>query len=111
KIISINWPLWREGSMRPNALAQRAIETESGLAALEAEAGFEALEQAISAGLPQVMVLHGDVARLRERFIGPSVEGSRVGGRLNSRAVEWLKVHLGTVLKLSPRDMEARSRW
>ncbi|MBU6399746.1 MAG: SDR family NAD(P)-dependent oxidoreductase, partial [Verrucomicrobia bacterium] len=63
--VSINWPLWREGGMRPDEATVRWMETTWGLAALRTDEGLNALERALSAGVPQVVVVHGNPSKIR----------------------------------------------
>ena len=65
RTIAINWPLWSEGGMRMEANAQVMMRHKTGMTALTSEAGLRAFYQAIASGNAQMMVLYGQVSRLR----------------------------------------------
>ncbi|MGG1948340.1 SDR family NAD(P)-dependent oxidoreductase [Trinickia sp. NRRL B-1857] len=68
RTISLNWPLWAEGGMQVDAtgLAHRQMR---GVNALTTPSGIDSFYQAWSCGETQVIVLAGDVGRLRSRLL------------------------------------------
>ncbi|MGU3493771.1 amino acid adenylation domain-containing protein [Xanthobacteraceae bacterium A53D] len=68
---SINWPLWDEGGMRPDAAALGWMKAELGLAPLRTADALDALDRAMADDAPQMLVLAGDVERLRARILPP----------------------------------------
>ncbi|MET0333045.1 MAG: SDR family NAD(P)-dependent oxidoreductase, partial [Rhizobacter sp.] len=62
--LSVAWPLWEEGGMRIDAAARKRMWQATGLAPLGSDDGVLALQQALSSGLTQAVVLHGNLQRL-----------------------------------------------
>jgi polyketide synthase PksL len=65
--VSINWPVWRDGGMRPSAESNR---DRLGLRPLEREQGLEIFERALAANLTQVWAGFGDRAKIRKLLSG-----------------------------------------
>ncbi|MBW8688279.1 SDR family NAD(P)-dependent oxidoreductase [Chitinophaga rhizophila] len=63
-VISINWPLWKDGGMQipPDALA---LLQEEGLQPMATEEGMKAFHQIVQGKHRNVLVLHGDTALLQ----------------------------------------------
>jgi len=68
RMLSVNWPLWREGGMRVDAAVERALSESTGMTAMPTASGIEALYRAWGSGLDQVAVISGDAVRLRQMF-------------------------------------------
>lgn len=66
KTISINWPLWQEGGMSPSGEHQHS--TELGLVPLAASAGIEIFSAALQTECYQLLVMCGDVSRIRTQL-------------------------------------------
>nr|QEO74721.1 short-chain dehydrogenase/reductase SDR [uncultured bacterium] len=74
RTLSINWPLWRHGGMGIDDASKETMWQTTGLRPLQTPDGIAAFYRGLSSDLDQVMVLQGDVARLRglfERKPGP----------------------------------------
>ncbi|WP_432804134.1 SDR family NAD(P)-dependent oxidoreductase [Azospirillum argentinense] len=56
--LAIDWPLWRDGGMRPDAAAEQAMR-DLGLAPLATADGLAAFSRALAAGHNQTLVLAG----------------------------------------------------
>src|SRR5262252_7928497 len=80
RTLSIDWPLWRDGGMRVDAATEQAMRSR-GVVALDASVGVQALYDAWATGLDQVLVMSGDVRRLRADVMRPS---KSVSSRTNS---------------------------
>ncbi len=65
RMLSVNWPLWREGGMQVGAAIERAVTESTGMEAIPTASGIAALYNAWGSKLDQVAVVFGDVARLR----------------------------------------------
>jgi polyketide synthase PksL len=66
KSIVINWPLWREGGMTIGDRQQTEMYLKSsGQRYLERDEGLRTWELILNAGVPQVLALAGDAARIR----------------------------------------------
>jgi polyketide synthase PksN len=86
RTLSVNWPLWRDGGMRVDEAIERAMQRASGLVALPTAAGLAALAQALAAGRPQALVMHGDAVRLR-RVIASAPAPALAAGQAAAAAV------------------------
>ena len=68
KTLSIHWPLWAEGGMRPDAETERLWEERTGLRPLSTEAGLAAFYQALGGESAEILVLSGNGDRLKRHF-------------------------------------------
>ncbi len=69
RTISINWPLWKDGGMHVDEETEKMMQETIGMVAMQTEAGIKALNNAVAFGKNQVMVIQGDVQRLKEIFL------------------------------------------
>ncbi|QUX26967.1 SDR family NAD(P)-dependent oxidoreductase [Nocardiopsis akebiae] len=121
RTLSVNWPLWAEGGMRPDADTEALLLDRHGLVPLERAAGVEALERSLQTDHHQVLVASGDVARIRNALAKQRV-GEDTGpvssdepGRarksqddgLEGRTVEYVTSLLSSVLKVPARRLDA----
>ncbi|OMG71007.1 hypothetical protein BW685_23380, partial [Burkholderia ubonensis] len=74
RMVSVNWPLWRDGGMRVDASTERAMEQATGMVAMRTESGIAALYLALGSGLDQVAVVEGRAARMREVLLGHAAQ-------------------------------------
>ncbi|MBV8227105.1 MAG: SDR family NAD(P)-dependent oxidoreductase, partial [Verrucomicrobia bacterium] len=110
--LSINWPVWRDGGMRPAAESGRSAGL--GLRPLEREQGLEIFERALAARLTQVWAGIGDREKIRKLFSGPkpqrrvSSPGPRPLNASNrhSELIGYLTSQLAGVLKLEERQIK-----
>ncbi|CAO3457511.1 Polyketide synthase modules and related proteins [Azospirillum argentinense] len=72
RTLSIDWPLWRDGGMTLPAQTREMMAQATGLEALDTAAGIAAFHRALAGDEDQVVVLQGDVRRLRGLFPAPS---------------------------------------
>lgn len=63
--LSINWPLWREGGMQVDEENEKLIKQTSGMIAMQTSTGIKALYQGIYSGKDQIMVMEGDLRRIK----------------------------------------------
>ncbi|WP_437923086.1 SDR family NAD(P)-dependent oxidoreductase [Sorangium sp. So ce291] len=98
--VSVNWPLWQEGAMRPDADAIAWMTRATGMVPMATEQGLAALEDCLRAGGPQIAVLTGDPGKILALFSGeraaptasgPAAVGPAEPGAHASRAVGFLK--------------------
>ncbi|ADM70832.1 Polyketide synthase PksN [Paenibacillus polymyxa E681] len=68
KTLSINWPLWKDGGMRPDQETEKAMQ-KVGMYAMRTETGMSALYQSIASIPDQVMVIEGDVELISNMMI------------------------------------------
>jgi len=67
--VSINWPLWKEGGMHMDSETEERLYRQMGMKALKTESGITALYRAISSGKGRVVVVEGDVERLKKELV------------------------------------------
>jgi len=122
--VSINWPLWRDGGMRLDAANEKLLEQRTGLTPLETSDGLRALTVALASGATQVMVLAGDVKRLRRVFAAepvsaaapvPEMVASSDRAALAAPALDYFKFsasrHAQAVRPGTSRRRAARGVW
>ncbi|MGD2087049.1 MAG: SDR family NAD(P)-dependent oxidoreductase [Candidatus Aminicenantes bacterium] len=66
KTLAVNWPLWKEGGMQVSEQAKSWWEKSLGIAVMETTAGLEAFAVAMALHEPQVIVIAGIPAKVRE---------------------------------------------
>ena len=66
--VSINWPLWEKGGMTVDDATKTRMTESSGLMAMGTRTGIEAFEKALAMGCAQVLVLFGDLAKIRAKL-------------------------------------------
>ncbi|MEJ2418575.1 MAG: SDR family NAD(P)-dependent oxidoreductase, partial [Exilibacterium sp.] len=69
KTLSLNWPLWKEGGMAVGAETESLLWEITGLAPLPTGAGIQALYLALASDSNQVLVLPGEVERLKRNLL------------------------------------------
>lgn len=69
KSLSVNWPLWSEGGMRPDEASLAVMYDSFGLGVLSTGDGLGSLYALLESDLTQCAVLAGDPGRLTTRFV------------------------------------------
>ncbi|UJF36278.1 beta-ketoacyl reductase [Paenibacillus hexagrammi] len=69
KTLSINWPLWRDGGMRVDQEREKMMVQNTGMLAMETESGILALYRSIASGENQVMVMEGQLAKMKQQLL------------------------------------------
>jgi acyl transferase domain-containing protein/acyl carrier protein len=119
RTIAVDWPLWAEGGMRVDASSDR-MRRERGAVPLPTEAGLRAFEAALASSQDQVLVLSGELRRLRNDISpppataeapAPAVSAPLVSGAperegLRDEAAAFLKKRLAAVVKLPPSRID-----
>ena len=62
--LSVNWPFWKEGGMQLEGPAVALLERTTGMTPMNTAAGIDALYHAYASGHPQVLVVHGHLAKI-----------------------------------------------
>lgn len=75
--LSINWPFWQDGGMRISEHKLDITERSSGLKPLPTSIGTRILEDLLSSGLNNAVVLYGDTKRLAARLAEQDVSDVR----------------------------------
>lgn len=73
--LSINWPLWKEGGMTINQDKEEMIRKNIGMVSIQTSTGIKAFYQGMALDHEQILVLEGDINRLK-KFIG--IKGSEL---------------------------------
>jgi amino acid adenylation domain-containing protein len=69
RVVTVDWPLWKDGGMAiPPTLAAR-LEQNHGLVAMPQATGLSALDAVLAAGHRHVVLAHGQVDRLRRSLL------------------------------------------
>ncbi|MGA1823080.1 MAG: SDR family NAD(P)-dependent oxidoreductase [bacterium] len=68
KIISINWPLWKEGGMRVDEQTEEWMKKRIGMAPLKTYNGIKAFEEALVDDATQIVVVEGDKEKLNKQL-------------------------------------------
>ena len=72
RTISINWPLWQDGGMRPDAETLQWLQARTGMTPMRTASGVAVLCRALVSGHEQVLAVEGDARKLRRLFDAPS---------------------------------------
>ncbi|MBN3729320.1 SDR family NAD(P)-dependent oxidoreductase, partial [Burkholderia sp. Ac-20379] len=67
-MVSINWPLWRDGGMRVPASVEQAFFERMGQRPLDTDAAMAALDAVLAAGVRRAAVIAGDRPRIQRFF-------------------------------------------
>jgi polyketide synthase PksN len=74
RTLTIDWPLWAQGGMGVATAVAERLRRYTGMVPLPTAVGVGALGEALAGDAAQVLVLHGDVERLRRLSQGFSTE-------------------------------------
>ncbi|WP_405362766.1 SDR family NAD(P)-dependent oxidoreductase [Kitasatospora sp. NBC_00085] len=77
--VSLNWPLWAEGGMAPDAETERALLEQVGMHPLRTESGVLVLHESLSLTHHQVLAVEGDGARIRGALLGQPTASPAAG--------------------------------
>lgn len=69
KTLSVNWPLWRDGGMQVDQETEKRLVQLAGIVPMRAEKGIQALYQALHSEANQVMVIEGDVQKIKQNML------------------------------------------
>lgn len=122
--LSINWPLWADGGMEIPAAEANLYFKLSGMRALETAAGLALFEDLLRAGRSQVLVAHGDGAKIR-RVLGLKPEHEPEAGdagepeapahsdgkrdRLFQGTIDYLKNVLSRATSMPPERIKPKT--
>ena len=67
--ISINWPLWKNGGMRIDDKMEELLKESTGMVAMNDETGLKAFYLALNSGLSNMMVLDGDLEKMKSKLL------------------------------------------
>ncbi|MCP4283789.1 MAG: SDR family NAD(P)-dependent oxidoreductase [Gammaproteobacteria bacterium] len=118
--LSINWPLWKEGGMHIDEATEKMLLQNTGVIAMQTHAGMRAFYHSIASGQGQVMVLEGDLQRIRQTLFAataisaasktenvPAASDSAIESeRLREQVKETLIRGISELLHVNPEDID-----
>ncbi|UTH76430.1 SDR family NAD(P)-dependent oxidoreductase [Chromobacterium sp. IIBBL 290-4] len=107
RTVAIDWGLWRDGGMQVSAEVERMLQDGSGMIPLSRESGLCACYDALASGDCRVLVIEGDVARLRRTLSGTATGKLASPARGEMRQVLWSA--LSEVLGISPDNIDEQA--
>jgi polyketide synthase PksJ len=78
KTITINWPIWSEGGMQVDGGLEKMADSTIGMKALETESGLKALDLILKQDKTQLIVLNGEAEKLRH-YLGKHLTWAGAG--------------------------------
>ncbi|WP_123057281.1 beta-ketoacyl reductase, partial [Desulfocucumis palustris] len=123
RTLSINWPLWKDGGMHIDEETEKMMMQSMGMIAMRTPAGIGALYQGLASGKARVMVIEGELKRLRAALLGqpPGTEALKAPSSmeenkaapgaeeelLRGKTINHFKKLLSSVIKLPAHQIEA----
>ncbi|ASJ54821.1 polyketide synthase [Brevibacillus formosus] len=107
--ISINWPLWKEGGMQVDEQTEKSLWDDLGMVAMQTASGINCLYRGLASGQDQLMVMEGDLARMKQKLMGAtatSVTSTAYSNSLESEIQASLLKMVADLLKVDKEDME-----
>jgi acyl transferase domain-containing protein/acyl-CoA synthetase (AMP-forming)/AMP-acid ligase II/acyl carrier protein/ubiquinone/menaquinone biosynthesis C-methylase UbiE len=116
RTLSINWPLWQEGGMKVDKIVEEMMKQQTGMVAMRTSTGIRALYQALASSKDQVMIIEGELAKIRERLLATSSQVQTqpkqapvtivASEALHEKTIYQLKALFGEVTKLATDRIE-----
>ena len=117
---SINWPLWQGGGMQIDAARQERLHQSTGMRAMDTSSGLEAFRRVLALPHDQMLVVDGDLSRIRRAFLTPvapalrlpeppAVESSIDADHLAESMQDWLRKQFSGVLKVPAQQIDPRA--
>jgi polyketide synthase PksL len=111
---SINWPLWQAGGMTIDAAAQELLQQSTGMHAMQTATGMHAFHRSLALPHDQLLVVEGDVARLRRALLAePEVAAQApvaaidiAAAPLAEKTQEYLRREFSELLKLPAQKID-----
>ncbi|MDN9009025.1 SDR family NAD(P)-dependent oxidoreductase [Brevibacillus laterosporus] len=114
---SINWPLWKDGGMHVDRETEKMLQHSTGMIGIESKTGIENIYQMFTAKKNRLVLMQGDVPKLRSYFttkqavkMEPAIEQAvrQIDkADLEERTQMKLKSLLGEQLKISVDQIDA----
>ncbi|PEM83426.1 hypothetical protein CN627_24585, partial [Bacillus wiedmannii] len=92
KTLSINWPLWKEGSMTVGKEKEALLKT-LGMEPMSTQAGIDAFVTGLNQPSPQIIVAQGDVKKIKEIW------------RINKQLVEEATIPVSKTVEMDDNEM------
>lgn len=115
--LSVNWPLWKEGGMRVDPQTEKMMLDTVGAVPMQRQVGLNTLYRAMSERFEQIMVLEGNLPRLRQAIgltaaatqhsqVKSNDDVRRTSGSVKEQALALVKETLQSVVKLEPSKIQ-----
>ncbi|MCP5006293.1 MAG: SDR family NAD(P)-dependent oxidoreductase, partial [Planctomycetes bacterium] len=115
--LSINWPLWKEGGMGIDAANETIMRQTTGMIAMQTGTGIRAFYQSLSSQNSQVVVMEGDLMKMRSVLLKPErIDDVQVGKEdtvsgvdpytLEEKTGQYLKKEFSSLLKLPANKID-----
>ncbi|TQK74548.1 acyl transferase domain-containing protein [Brevibacillus sp. AG162] len=107
--ISINWPLWKEGGMQVDEETEKRLWDDLGMVAMQTASGINCLYRGLASGQDQLMVMEGDLVRMKQRLMGAtatSLTSTAHSSSLQSEVQASLLKMVAELLKVDSDDMD-----
>ncbi|WPQ61778.1 SDR family NAD(P)-dependent oxidoreductase [Chitinophaga sancti] len=118
KTISCNWPLWESGGMQVDTQTAKMMAESIGMHAMTTASGLRAFYDIVNSDKQQVLVMEGDLAKMRAGWqqqqkepavttVRPVVTIAAQQDGMGERATNFFKKLLSSVLKLPANRINA----
>jgi polyketide synthase PksN len=120
--IAINWPLWKEGGMYVDDATEKIMWENIGIVPMQTSTGIQALYRSLASGNDQVMIIEGDVKKIRTALLGHLYKTDKVKTVVNievkktvseipydllqEKAVHYFKKMLSSVIQLPANKID-----
>ncbi|MEA2488887.1 MAG: polyketide synthase PksN, partial [Acidobacteriota bacterium] len=117
---SIDWPLWQDGGMGVDAATRERLQETIGMQPMQTATGMDAFHRAIELPHDQLIVVEGDLARIRRavlaapaptagRAVAPEAVAAAGDADLAERTQHYLRKQFAELLKLSFENVDPRA--
>ncbi len=123
-VVSINWPLWRDGGMNIEANALAALEQRTGLKAIDAQTGIGAFHHSLMLAKPRTMLLQGDakvLSGITDVVTQPTAavvktageapqKAAPLTGDISAQTEQLLQQQVADLLKMAPEKIDVNAQ-
>lgn len=125
KTLAINWPLWQEGGMQIDAETRKLLLQSAGIQPLQTANAMQALYHGLALDAGQVLVLEGDLQRLRRSLqnrhapvlepatpsepASASSDDSNDSSKLLEKTQQYLSAQFSSLLGIPPHEVDAKA--
>ncbi|MBO9699918.1 MAG: SDR family NAD(P)-dependent oxidoreductase [Sporocytophaga sp.] len=88
KTITFNWPLWKDGAMQIDEQKEAFLEKSKGIKVMGIETGLDTFERALADDCSQVLVLEGNLQKIRKSVGVQDEDGNDDKGKTKSEATK-----------------------
>jgi polyketide synthase PksN len=118
---SINWPLWQAGGMGIDPEIQELLQQTTGMQPMQTVTGMQAFYRSLALPYGQILVVEGDLARIRRALFGgpalpsePQTEQAVVAGEVDAAGLaektqDYLRKQFSSLLKLPSHKIDPQA--